>query len=144
MSTTAERVAKYGVDVMHLSPRTVYLGGPMRGHKEYNFPAFFRAAEKLRKGGWQVLSPAENDVKNGFAYQLADGDEPEDFDWVKAFGWDLQSILIADGLVLLEGWEKSKGATLERKVAKFMRKPVWHYFEMAPDGWHLEVDLFDE
>ena len=126
------------------TPKTVYLGGPMRGYPQYNFPAFFRAAANLRKGGWQVLSPAENDVKGGFEWEHGDGEEPAEFDWVKAFSWDLQSIIVADGLIVLEGWEKSKGATLERKVAKFMKKPVWHYFEMEPDGWHLEVDLWDE
>lgn len=37
----------------------VYLSGPMRGHRDLNFPAFHKYAKKLRRMGHTVISPAE-------------------------------------------------------------------------------------
>ena len=38
-----------------------YLAGPMRGYKDYNFPAFDAARDQLVKEGWRVISPADID-----------------------------------------------------------------------------------
>lgn len=54
-----------------------YIAGRMRGIKWYNFPAFDKARENLIKMGFEVISPADLDRKNGFdALNL-----PEDYDW---------------------------------------------------------------
>ena len=39
----------------------IYLSGPMRGVPGANFPAFDYAAIRLRVGGHEVFSPADND-----------------------------------------------------------------------------------
>lgn len=53
----------------------LYLSGPMTGYENFNFPEFFRIAEKLRKLGNKVVSPAEFDIQNGWvkAEFLLDG-----------------------------------------------------------------------
>ena len=40
---------------------TIYIAGPMRGIEDFNFPAFDRQEELLKKQGWVVINPAELD-----------------------------------------------------------------------------------
>src|SRR5436853_6975099 len=49
-----------------MSKPSVYLAGPMRNYKLFNFPAFDAYTEKLREDGFIVFSPAELDRQNGF------------------------------------------------------------------------------
>jgi hypothetical protein len=92
----------------------VYLAGKMRGEPEFNFPAFLDAAEKLRRKGFVVHNPAEEEMRAGFDPKT--GRYPEgmhrtlrenmrdDLCWICEY---------ADLVVLLPGWEKSKGASAE-------------------------------
>lgn len=93
----------------------VYLAGPMRNYEEFNFPAFHEATVKLRAKGYIVHSPAEEEMNAGFNPKT--GLYPEgqhqrtirenlrdDLSWICEY---------ADLIVLLPGWERSKGATAE-------------------------------
>jgi hypothetical protein len=100
----------------------VYLAGPMRGHKDFNFPVFHHAAKVLRSQGFIVFSPAEHDLKkHGDAIAHNEkGDEDlatktVGFSIREAMGSDLAWICAeADIVALLPGWEASTGATAER------------------------------
>ncbi|HEX6825417.1 MAG TPA: DUF4406 domain-containing protein [Nitrospiraceae bacterium] len=101
-----------------------YLAGPMRGHPDFNFPAFHEAAEKLREQGHLVFSPAEADTErhgthigNPWGCEEQAGRE-HGFDLRVALGVDLAWICAhAEGIALLPGWEKSKGAKAEKATA---------------------------
>jgi hypothetical protein len=104
--------------------RRAYVAGPMRGHAECNFPLFDAAAAHMRGFGWDIISPAEHDRGGGFnpctpdctdAYLAEAG-----FVLKGALRWDLGVLLDSNttDIVLLDGWEKSWGATLECKVAQ--------------------------
>lgn len=81
----------------------VYIAGPMTGYPELNYPAFHSAAEKLRSMGFEVVSPAElNPITEGYR---------------EAMRKDILALLECDHICLLDGWEKSKGATLEHHIA---------------------------
>jgi Domain of unknown function (DUF4406) len=110
----------------------IYLAGPMRGIYEFNFPAFFKAAEHLRQLGHEVFSPADNDANNyGDAiWRHRQGDLKEiehlGFDLRRTFFQDLEYITLhADAVVLLPGWENSEGAKIERSVALFLKLLVY-------------------
>lgn len=103
-----------------------YVGGPMRGIPEFNFPAFNAAAAKLRAEGWTVFNPAEKDNERhgtDISKGNATGDEAlatqqHGFNLREALALDLDFICReANAIVLLPGWEKSKGATAEHATA---------------------------
>lgn len=104
----------------------IYVAGPMRGIPEFNFPAFYAAAAKLRADGHEVFNPAERDnEKHGTDISVGNvtGDESiatqqHGFNLREALGADLAWICAeADAIALLPGWENSKGAAAERATA---------------------------
>jgi len=103
----------------------VYLAGPMRGIKNFNFPAFHEAAAILRKKGLTVFSPAEKDLEKYDESVLSSPTgnlktaEKKGFDLRSALATDLNWICRRANMVcLLPGWEKSKGACAEKATAE--------------------------
>ena len=104
----------------------LYLAGPMRGIPYFNFPAFKAAAAQLRAKGHYVFNPAERDNEvhgEDISAGNEDGCEAKaaiehGFDLRRALGEDLAFICAeAEGIALLPGWERSKGAIAELAVA---------------------------
>lgn len=84
---------------------TLYIAGPMTGLPEFNYPAFNAAAAKLRAAGYTVLNPAENPQPCR---------QPTWQDWMRqAIGMLIQ----ADAVATLDGWNESRGATVEVSLA---------------------------
>ena len=77
----------------------------MSGYEDLNFPAFQHAATLLRDQGYDIRSPHENEAPDGVG------------DWVEYMRLDIKTIADCDGIVLLRGWAKSKGAQLELSIA---------------------------
>ncbi len=116
----------------------IYLAGPMSGLPQFNFPAFFEAAEALRRNGFEVVSPAEIDNAEDAAAALASPDGamqtiPSRKTWGDFLARDVK--LLADtgiqGIVFLPGWEKSKGAKLEAFVGLLQGFKFWEYEDGA-------------
>ena len=83
-----------------------YLSGPMTGLPDNGYPAFQAAAERLRGQGVTVISPHEI---------VPPGAAP--WSWEDHMRADLAALLTCDVIVLLPGWETSRGARLEKTVA---------------------------
>lgn len=108
----------------------IYLAGPMRGYKDFNFPAFFSAADKLKSLGHTVFNPAERDTKahGSEVLKTETGSETEVAANLgmnklqlarECFLADTTFICAeADAIYLLPGWQKSKGAIAERALAE--------------------------
>jgi nucleoside 2-deoxyribosyltransferase len=92
----------------------VYLAGPMSGIKDFNFPAFGKAAQRLRNHGYNVFSPAEEDLRKWGTVE----ETQKHATYRECLRTDLLYIFDeADAVALLPGWEDSKGARLERDLA---------------------------
>ena len=106
--------------------RSCYLAGPMRGIKDYNFPAFHEATAWLRSEHWTVFSPAERDEADpsiDHTVDVAGWNGSRGLDYFMAH--DLKAVCEMDAVVLLPGWEKSQGARLETMVAVEISHPVF-------------------
>lgn len=85
----------------------LYIAGPMTGLPDLNFPTFHAATEALRAAGHTVANPAEINP---------DHSTP----WAVCMQRDIAELVTCEGIVMLPGWEKSDGATIERLFARRM------------------------
>lgn len=99
----------------------IYIAGPMRGYKSFNFAAFDLAAALWRSRGWEVISPADMDRAIGFDPDK-DAATPEFLE--KAMKRDMEAILDCDAIAMLPNWRDSEGAMKEydyaRKIGLFV------------------------
>lgn len=109
---------------------TFYVTGPMRGVPQYNFPLFDEVAERARKAGYSVISPAEMDRESGIDPMV----DPQSVDRAWKGNPELLQTIIqrdcevilglekhrGDGLILLPGWDKSVGARAEIALALWL------------------------
>ena len=84
--------------------KRVYIAGPMTGLPDLNFPAFHAEAARLRALGFDAVNPAEINP------------EPT-VGWQACMRADIAQLVTCDGVVLLPGWERSRGASLEAHIA---------------------------
>jgi uncharacterized protein DUF4406 len=89
-----------------------YISGPIAGDREKNIAHFIQAAADLRARGYKILSPIE--VNAG----ALNPDEEKDWSWYMRR--DIEAMMHDDvtGVILLPGWEFSRGAQVELAVAK--------------------------
>jgi hypothetical protein len=112
----------------------------MTGIKSFNLPAFDAAAAHLREYDHEVISPAELDDPETRAIQMlsatgSSDDLPTGQTWGFFLARDVQ--LIADdgieAIVVLPGWDKSRGARLETFVgAALCGLPVLSFPSLLP------------
>lgn len=83
--------------------KRIYIAGPMTGLPDLNFPAFHAEAARLRALGYEVSNPAEinPDPTAG---------------WEACMRADIAELVKCDGVALLPGWERSRGASLEAHI----------------------------
>lgn len=103
---------------------TWYLSGPMSGHPEMNFPLFDSSTRHLRGQGFTIVSPHEIEVP-----LLASGD----VDYHACLREDFRRMVEqCQGIILLRGWPRSRGARAELDIACELGWPV-----MFLDGDHI-------
>lgn len=102
-----------------------YLAGPMAGIAEHNHPAFHDAAAQLRARGLHIICPAEYG-------NLVTG-------WQECMKRDIHALLWCDAVIVLPGWEHSKGATLEANIADSLCMAVFDLHVMLGDGIPLSL-----
>lgn len=111
--------ARISTEKENQSPKMakVYIAGPMTGYPEFNYPLFHATAIRLRKMGFEVISPAElNPIDSGL--QITDEYHTKLYpSFIKR---DIAALMECDHIVMLKGWEESKGASLEHHIAEVL------------------------
>lgn len=108
-----------------MTNKIYYLSGPMSGLPEYNYPAFDRAAEKLRAKGYTVVTPTE--VGSDLETKL--GAERFSLSYQQYVNANIIALLDCNAIILLPGWSGSRGAKLEQYIAQTLGFDEFYYSE---------------
>lgn len=84
----------------------IYISGPISGYDTEERKAAFAAAENELKGMLKCV--VVNPMK----------DQPEGWTWEEYMERDLELVETCDLMVMLPGWEASRGAVIERRRAE--------------------------
>jgi len=93
--------------------KKIYISGPITGIEKYNKPEFDLASKLLIQNGYTPVNPFALGVLS--KHKL----------WQDYMREDIKAIMDVDGILALSGWENSKGATEEIRIAKNLGIPVY-------------------
>ncbi|MBR7899930.1 DUF4406 domain-containing protein [Burkholderia multivorans] len=96
----------------------IYVAGPMTGHPQLNFPAFHAEAARLRALGYEVVNPAELNTDPAA-------------DWLQCMRTDIKHLVDCDAIAMLEGWQTSRGASLEYTIALTLGHAVFRAVDIV-------------
>jgi hypothetical protein len=89
--------------------KKVYISGPMTGIENFNYPVFNATAEYLEQRGFLPINPARHPI--GLEYDA----------YMEYAELDVKN---CDVVVLLPGFNASKGANAEIEFARQFNKPI--------------------
>ena len=87
-------------------PKKIYISGPISGTNDY-MERFASMETRLQELGYVVVNPAKECASL-----------PEGTDWKGYMAECLRLLLFCDGICMLKGWSRSRGAKLELEVAR--------------------------
>lgn len=106
-----------------------YLSGAMSGKPDLNYPLFNAVTEILRRGGREVVNPAEIVAGPGAG-------------WREFMRNDITELMKCTGIMMLPDWKMSRGARLEHFIAtelgmtiEFVAVQTW------PEGGPISIAL---
>ena len=102
----------------------IYIIGPVSGFDDLNLPAFEKACDELCAAGYAPLMPHD--------FVAADAD------WQKAMRRSIETLAKADGVACLDGWQQSRGARIEGRLAKALGIEVASVDTWCKAGEHIE------
>jgi len=101
----------------NMSDTVIYISGPMTGIPEFNYPAFEQMFQTLVSKGISVQSPHK--VGN------APFNDPGEA-WLWYMKQSINMLLSCNTILMLQGWENSKGAVLEKTIAENLKYPIYY------------------
>ena len=104
----------------------IYIAGPMTGIPDFNYHAFFEMEHELKQLGHQPENPARHDGATAVEAIAAAGslDAPA-HSWSWYLKRDIPKLVASDAVVLLPGWQHSRGASLEVHIAQELGLPLF-------------------
>jgi hypothetical protein len=112
-----------------------YLGGPMTGIPQFNFPRFQQVAALLRDDGLNIVSPAELDDPETEKAAMASHDgapgtgstNGQSFEDFLSRDIIIVSLPTCIGGIFIDGWHTSRGARGETWVLSYLKKKLYEY-----------------
>lgn len=109
----------------------VYCCGPMSKIAQFNVPAFLAMQKDLIGQGFDAILPVDMEVpaERQQLLESKTGMDPSPRSWAELLAEDLK--LIGDtgveGIVVLRGWQHSRGAKLETYFGRLLGLEICHY-----------------
>lgn len=101
--------------------RKMYISGPISGYDtDERIEAFGRASKKGEAMGYKAVNPM--------------ADQPDGWSWDEYMRRDITMLCKCDAILLMSGWENSKGACLEKRIAEELGMEVFYDIEMMEGG----------
>lgn len=97
----------------------IYIAGPVSGQPDLNRSAFYQAQEQLNALGFEIRNPHDfcADIKS---------EDPAD---PKYYRRGFQVLAECSDLLLLDGWQYSAGAQVEREAAVLFKMGIFDSVE---------------
>lgn len=110
-----------------------YVAGPRTGVPDYNRAAFKEAKAELQTQGWSILSPVDFDDPQDGMTEGGDGTPLPERVYTRGLEQCIAKMCSAkiDAVIVLPGWEQSRGAVLEVYVAGELGKRILRYPDLA-------------
>jgi hypothetical protein len=108
--------------------KTIYISGPITGMPQGNRAAFADAARQLEAAGYQPVNP------HGLGAALRERMAPVEPAWSDYMRPCIAAVMGCDGIALLPGWHKSRGATKESMAASWVYIPSKPLAEWLSNG----------
>jgi hypothetical protein len=114
----------------NMSNKKIYIAGPMTGHPNNNWDAFFQKEKDLQSEGWITVNPARMDKELGLEPGVMGA-----YSYEECASRDIVALYQCNAIYMLANWQTSKGACWERALAKFWN--ITRYYEI-PRASHEE------
>ena len=101
----------------------IFVSGPMTGLPDYNMPAIEKAAAHLDQAGYIVVNPGIRGVIPSYTHA----------DYMRNY---IRVLLDCDGVAVLDGWTKSRGAVLDVQIAEGIGIKVMHL-----EDWLIDAEV---
>jgi hypothetical protein len=96
-------------------PKHYYISGPYTSRDWSKVAGFVSSA----------LAAGERVARLGYLVHVPHVALPSGISWDEAMRRCLEDLSYCDGVILVSGWERSRGAQMERDVALGLGLPVW-------------------
>lgn len=114
---------------MKVSKRICFLSGPITGMPDYNRAAFTEAERLVQIAGYETINP-NRIADHVFRVYRIQGKEPV---WSDFMRFTVKKLCEADLVYQLEGWRQSRGAKVERLLAKYIFDlPCYEQYDDLP------------
>lgn len=102
-----------------------FISGPMSGHEDFNYPAFHEVGEYLNGLGVRFLSPAKGWTGAEIPPPVPEFAKP----WEFYMRESIKKLMDCDRILMLPGWENSRGACIEKELAETLGMPIEYWKE---------------
>lgn len=106
----------------------VYIAGPITGIQNFNHKAFYSSGVELWHLGFLPVNP-----HNICRHILRSDFTTDEQHWQACLKADMPHIISAHYMLMLDGWQQSRGACFERQIALTLGIPVFYSINELED-----------